>query len=201
MVDLGMGRGKDKDDIREKTQVENEDTEITLGTGKLLGIFFGLVFACSIFFTLGYLLGHNTAVGDKTEIVGSAPTGGSAAGKPSAVNKTTEQTVGPAPSSQPTPALGSATAPALPAASSTPAPDPKATSGGSYTVQVAAVSKKEDADNLVTALSKKQYPVFMATLPGDSLFHVQVGPFNDPKEAEAMRVRLAAEGYDAIVKR
>ena len=68
-------------------------------------------------------------------------------------------------------------------------------------MQVAAVSKKEDADNLVTALSKKQYPVFMTTVQGDPLFHVQVGPFNDPKDAETMRVRLAGEGYDAIVKR
>ena len=68
-------------------------------------------------------------------------------------------------------------------------------------MQVAAVSKKEDADNLVTALGKKQYPVFMTTIPSDNLFHVQVGPFSDPKDAETMRARLAGEGYDAIVKR
>ncbi len=199
MVDLGTGRVKDE--AREKLLAESEDTEITLGTGKLLGIFFGLVFVCSIFFTLGYLLGHSTAAGDKTEIVGATPSGGSPAGKPSAVNKNPEPqpaTVGPAPAS----ATSNATVPLPPAASSpAPAADIKATSGGTYTVQVAAVSKKEDADNLVTALSKKQYPVFMTTVPGDNLFHVQVGPFGDPKEAETMRVRLASEGYDAIVKR
>jgi DedD protein len=198
MVDLGAGRGKDKDDLREKAQADSDDTEITLSTGKLLGIFFGLVFICSIFFTLGYLLGHSTAAGGKTDIIGATPIGGTAAGKPSAVNKNPEPaTVGPAPTTTPG-TTSPATAPAaLPAAS----PAPAASSGGSYTVQVAAVSKKEDADNLVTALSKKQYPVFMATVPGDSLFHVQVGPFNDPKDAETMRVRLAAEGYDAIVKK
>jgi DedD protein len=192
MVDLGTGRGKD--DVRDKTQAEGEDTEITLGTGKLLGIFFGLVFVCSIFFTLGYLLGHNTAVYDKTEIVGAAPTGGSAAGKPSAVNKNPEP--------QPTPS-GNATGQTAPTVIpvSSPAPDIKSTPGGSYTVQVAAVSKKEDADNLVSALSKKQYPVFISTAPGDALFHVQVGPFSDPKDAETMRTRLAGEGYDAIVKK
>ena len=68
-------------------------------------------------------------------------------------------------------------------------------------VQVAAVSKREDADILVAALQKKQYSVFIATGPGDALFHVQVGPFTDPKEAETMRSRLAADGYNAIVKR
>jgi len=203
MVELGTGRSKD--DVREKALVESEDTEITLGTGKLLGIFFGVVFVCSIFFTLGYLLGHSTAAGVKTEIIGSTPAGGSTASKPSAGNKNQEAqsaNVGPAPASA---AVNNppATAPAAVAASSpAPAADVKPSSGGgTFTVQVAAVSKKEDADNLVTALSKKQYPVFMATVPGDTLFHVQVGPFNDPKDAEVMRARLAGEGYDAIVKK
>jgi cell division septation protein DedD len=68
-------------------------------------------------------------------------------------------------------------------------------------VQVAAVSKREDADLLVSALQKKQYPAFVGTAAGDTLFHVKVGPFNDPREAEAMRIRLANDGYNAIVKR
>jgi len=69
-------------------------------------------------------------------------------------------------------------------------------------VQVAAVSKKEDAEALAGILRKKNYPVFLASnAPGDSLFHVQVGPFNDIKEAEAMRSKLAGDGYSPIVKK
>jgi len=80
--------------------------------------------------------------------------------------------------------------------------DTTASAAGAYIVQVAAVSKKEDAEILVAALSKKQYPVFVASnVPGDPLFHVQVGPFTDQKEAEAMRNRLANDGYNAIVKK
>ena len=202
MVDLAASRGKD--DVREKTHSDSEDTEITLGTGKLLGIFFGLVISWSLFFTLGYLLGHSTAAGDKTEIVGTTPAGGSPAGKPSAVNKNPQTQPTPAPAATAAgpsiPPLPSSSPSPVPAASATPA-DIKTASGGSITVQVAAVSKKEDADNLVSALSKKQYPVFVSTAPGDSLFHVQVGPFNDPKDAETMRTKLAGEGYDAIEKR
>ena len=68
-------------------------------------------------------------------------------------------------------------------------------------VQVAAVSKQEDAEILGAALRKKQYPVLVVSnVAGDSLFHVQVGPFNDQKEAESMRSRLASDGYNAIVK-
>ena len=68
-------------------------------------------------------------------------------------------------------------------------------------VQVAAVSKHEDAEILVSALQKKQYPVFIANVPGDPLFHVQVGPFSDPKDAESMKNKLSSDGYNAIVKK
>jgi cell division septation protein DedD len=186
-----------------------DDTEITLTTGKLLGAFFGLVLVCALFFTMGYLVGHANSASDKTEIVGAAPSNGTNATKPPAGNKTAVQ-ASPTPSApvavpavQPQPTSASSTTAKPPDASyvSASAPDVKTSSSGPYTVQVAAVSKQEDAQSLVSALQKKQYPVFMTSVPGDSLFHVQVGPYNDPKDAEAMRSRLAAEGYDAIVKK
>ena len=69
-------------------------------------------------------------------------------------------------------------------------------------VQVAAVSKQEDADALVDALKKKQYPAFVAApVTTDKLFRVQVGPFQDVKDAEAMRTRLIGDGYSPIVKK
>ncbi|HEY6271029.1 MAG TPA: SPOR domain-containing protein [Terriglobales bacterium] len=192
---------------------ERESTEITLGTGKLLGIFFGLVLLCSLFFAMGYMLGRSNANGTKTEIVSGEPTGGSAAGKPSAADKTPSPapvTVVPAGSN----ASASTPAAAVPASASSSAPpalvpasasnsanlNPNAASGGAYLVQVAAVSKHEDADILASALQKKQYPAFVGNATGDTLFHVLVGPLTDPKDAETMRSRLAADGYNAIVK-
>ena len=69
-------------------------------------------------------------------------------------------------------------------------------------MQVAAVSRKEDADALVEALKKKQYPAFSAnTNSADKFYHVQVGPYADIKEAEAMRARLIGDGYNPIVKK
>ena len=71
-----------------------------------------------------------------------------------------------------------------------------------YFVQVAAVSKQEDAESLVDALKKKQYPAFVAgNSTNDKLFRVQVGPFTDIKDAEAMRTRLVNDGYNPIVKK
>src|SRR5262249_60238184 len=87
MVDLAAGRSKEKQELLKELLTESDDTEITLGTGKLLGIFFGLVFVCAIFFTLGYMLGHSTASGDKTDIVGGPPATGGASGRPAAGNK------------------------------------------------------------------------------------------------------------------
>ena len=83
-----------------------------------------------------------------------------------------------------------------------PAPEDAAAPGGSagYYVQVAAVSKEEDADALVDALKKKDYPA-MATSTGDKLFHIQVGPFSDIKEAESMRAKLVSDGYNPILKK
>jgi len=162
---------------------------------------------CSFFFTMGYRLGRANGTGRQTEIVGAAPTGGSPAGKPAAGDKTpasqnasssTDQ-----PTAQPQATVSVTTPPAVnnPPATPVPSPEIRASATGTYTVQVAAVSKQEDAQSMVSALQKKQYPVFLTNVPGDSLFHVQVGPFSDPKDAETMRARLVSEGYDAIVKR
>jgi cell division septation protein DedD len=83
------------------------------------------------------------------------------------------------------------------------APDPATTLPiAGYFVQVAAVTKQEDADALVDALKKKQYPAFVAAQSAaDKFFRVQVGPFTDIKDAEAMRTRLIGDGYSPIVKK
>lgn len=203
MPELGTGpvRSSLLDDLD-----ETKDTEITLGTGKLLGIFFTLTVLCAVFFTLGYLLGKSTAAGGHTQIIATVPSGSiSSAGKPSAISKAPDV---PAPSPSPeanapqtTPsATGSTTAPVAQANPAAPPAEIKSNVNGTYTVQVAAVSKQGDADILAAALRKKQYPVFIASATADALFHVLVGPFTTQQDAETMRNRLSADGYNAIVK-
>jgi cell division septation protein DedD len=98
--------------------------------------------------------------------------------KPAAVVKTPAPLV-PAPSA-PTPHTAAAGAPAL--------------------VQIAAVSHQEDADILVSALKRRGYTVAVRHEPQDKLLHVQLGPFPTRKDADAMKQRLSADGYNAIVK-
>jgi DedD protein len=215
-VDLGTRQ------VKEDFEDQVQDTEITLGTGKLLGIFFAVVIVCAVFFTMGYLLGKSTATGGRTEIVGNTPIGGSAAGKPSAVAKTPEVpaptpltesqtgsssssgsnsgTSNPGASNSGASNQASANAPAASSAPASSATEIKSSPNGTFMVQVAAVSKQEDAEILKSALQKKQYPVFVANSTVDALYHVQVGPFSNQQDADTMRNRLSGDGYNAIVK-
>jgi len=74
-------------------------------------------------------------------------------------------------------------------------------SSGSSVVQVAAMSHQEDADVVAVDLKRRGYTVAVRHEPQDKLFHVQIGPFGNKKEADAMRQRLQTDGYNnAIVK-
>ncbi|MCU1247471.1 MAG: Sporulation protein [Edaphobacter sp.] len=82
----------------------------------------------------------------------------------------------------------------IPVAAALPSP-------GSSVVQVAAMSHQEDADVVAVDLKRRGYTVAIRHEPQDKLFHVQIGPFANKKEADAMRQRLQSDGYNnAIVK-
>jgi DedD protein len=67
-------------------------------------------------------------------------------------------------------------------------------------VQIAAVSHQEDANVLVSALQQHGYSVAVRNEPQDKLLHVQLGPFATRDSAKAMRAKLLADGYNAILK-
>ena len=194
------------------TSATSQDTEITLGTGKMLALFFGLVGLCAVFFGMGFSLGRTSVRIASPDF--TSPTNASTATlRPSAMKASSatpaDMTFYKAVASKEVngqPALKDGSAPpsdpTAPTTTAEPAPDPAAPpSLNGYYVQVAAVSKTEDADALVDALKKKQYPAFPTTTPNDKLIHVQVGPYTDIKEAEAMRAKLVSDGYNPILKK
>lgn len=69
-----------------------------------------------------------------------------------------------------------------------------------WMVQIAAVSHTEDAEVLVNALRKRGYAVTARRDVGDSLIHVQTGPFVTRNDANSMRQKLLNDGYNAIVQ-
>jgi DedD protein len=190
----------------------SQDTEITLGTGKMLALFFGLVALCAVFFGMGFSLGRSSVriASPDVPATTTVTTGGQ---RPSAVKtnnattpadmtfyKAVESKDG---NTQPVVKEAAAeTSETAAPASAAATPDPTAPpSVNSYYVQVAAVSKAEDAAALVDALKKKQYPAFSTNTPTDKLIHVQVGPYADIKDAELMRGKLVSDGYNPILKR
>ncbi len=70
-----------------------------------------------------------------------------------------------------------------------------------YYVQVAAVSKQEDADASSRRSQEEAVSGVSASTQSDKLFHVQVGPYADIKDAEAMRSKLISDGYNPILKK
>jgi cell division septation protein DedD len=203
--------------------MDSQDQEITLGTGRLLGLFFGLVIICALFFSLGFSLGRKSASAPVLAAGASAMAAGGAARTSPTQAETAVQpdcaTAGACPPEltfykavernepkaklEPPPSALSpqvatrtnATKPATPEATKPASP------GMGYIVQVAAVSKQEDADALVSALRKKNYPVLTTNGPADRYYHVQVGPFSDVREAESMRSKLIGAGYNPILKK
>jgi DedD protein len=232
----------------------SEDTEITLGVGKLLGLFFLLAAICGIFFSIGYSLGKSSgreqamndqpapttvsadtgsatstnkptaAVATKTETQparsNEADSGGSSQGSNltfyNAVkqNDNAPQTAAHDPKAaqkSEAPKVVEAASPTQPAKTEVAASrsadvishTSPVTGPGTIVVQIAAVSREDDAVALAGALRKKNYNVFVVNNPitNDKFYHVQVGPFSTVAEAEAMKAKLVAEGYNPIIKK
>ncbi len=190
---------------------KSQDTEITLDVGKMLALFFGLVALCGVFFGLGFSTGRKSAGSALLDT--SQPTATPGGVRPSAL-KTNSATTSPSnltfykavgdtdANSQLTAKNSGASTDSAPTdeAKASPADPTIAPPASGYFVQVAAVTKQEDAEALVDALKKKQYPALIANAP-DKLFHVQVGPYGDIKEAEGMRAKLVGDGYNPILKK
>ena len=216
-------RDYDRMDTR-RGQGQGQDREISLGTTMLLGIFFAIALLCAVFFGFGYSLGARHAApaaaaappADSTPSAfsgfkpspfgqGSAKSSSSAetAPPPTVTVKTPPaakavvQDADNAPAPKPAPIVRQA-----PPAAAAPVPMPPVVAASPTTsvVQVAAVSHQEDADLLISTLKRRGYAVAIRQEPQDHLLHVQIGPFANRKDADAMRQRLLNDGFNAIVK-
>jgi DedD protein len=246
--------------IEDEEELETSDTELTLGMKSLLGVFFGAVLVCGIFFGFGYSMGRGKmppggAAGESPAAKSTAPTVKTVVSDPSstaaaddendsstvtnsqasnttsanqaqpsqyeyipgpdgpirkpvgkslpnpalktvALTKPSAAVSKPVPPPAPTPVAAVVPKPAL-----TPAPQaPAAADSASTTmVQIAAISRQEDADVLISALKKHGYSAAIRREPKDNLLHVQIGPFSRD-EAKATRAKLLNDGYNAILK-
>jgi cell division septation protein DedD len=194
----------------EQDDEQPAEREVTLSTGALLGIFAGLVLLCGLFFALGYAVR-----GRQTPRLAVAPITSDGAPKTAAANfgafkpaagspvggAAGAAAVAPAAAAKVETPEAEAPPEAAPVVRTQPAAAPASNPAGSFVVQVAAMSHAEDAGFVVAALKAKGYPAAARAEPQDKLLHIQVGPYTNRKDAEAIKQRLAADGYDnPIVK-
>jgi cell division septation protein DedD len=70
-------RDHDVSDYRDRSRIDQDDREISLGTGTILGIFFALALLCAIFFGFGYSMGRKSV---QTAITAATPQPAGASG-------------------------------------------------------------------------------------------------------------------------
>ncbi len=92
----------------------------------------------------------------------------------------------------PPPAPAPAAAVAKPAAAAPATSEPE---GAGFSIQVAALGKREEADAIVKRLAGKGYPAYVVnpTKGAPSMFRVRVGKFKERREADTVAARLQKE--------
>ena len=207
----------------------NHETDITLGSVGLLIVLAGLLVVCGVCFGLGYAMGHRgssqLAVASASQPILDAPLVASvnkqkpqAAPQPAPPPEQANAELADQPAADPDGDVVSVASPAKsanapqpagqpslgivrPALSQSPAPvSVVAPQSAALMVQIAAVSHPEDAEVLVNALRRRGYAVSVHRDPLDNLLHVQVGPFTSRSDANAMKLKLLNDGYNAIVE-
>jgi outer membrane biosynthesis protein TonB len=202
--------------------------ELVLGNRQLLSAFFIIVILFGVFFTMGYVVGRNSApasaaagtpatvaTNQRPEAAGPAsPAPSSSAAQPK------EEPKEPAPQqTQPVETKPVETQPVAPPEKTeaarvasprrAPAAKPVETSGGAVVVnpgpgnmylQVEAVAQPQ-ASVVVDTLKQKGFPALLAQSSNPSLFRVMVGPFSNAASLGKAKAGLENVGFKPIVRK
>jgi cytoskeletal protein RodZ len=193
---------------------EEGEFELVLGNRQLISVFLIVVILLAVFFSMGYIVGRNSAPGTATETArnlgSTAPDSQKTSPVPSSPPALQET---PAPAAddsttathaeQPAPAEAKpAPAPPAPArATKQPKPEPAAErvpaagepAPGVYWQVVATA--RPDADIIAEALSKKGFHALVSPAPREGVYRVLVGPLKDAPTQAQTRTNLEAAGF------
>jgi len=178
---------------------EKKAAEITLSTASLLGIFFGLVLVCGVFFGFGYSMGRGTGQGGQAASLGNEPAS-------SATEPEQAATENPPPAAEPQEAAPAPEKPVVIA--HTRADEPAAPS---KTVEDAAVAEEAPAPAPIKKPAPAQpAPVLPATVaqnapgagpaPGTGQPMVQIAAVARREDADVLVSALRQRGYGVVVR-
>jgi DedD protein len=209
---------------------QEQQTELVLENRQVVAIFFGLALICGVFFSLGYVVGHNTAgpIAPPAQAEENSP---QSSEKPSALPSPSYIPRNPAAASQPSDGTtnptdlnfyssvqqdqpqgmvppkdanastaANASATGSPAGE-TPAPIQVVPPPPGILVQVSALTRREDAESLVSLLKERNLPVLVTTGENDALFHVVVGPYDKESDAQKTKQLLEQDGFRPFLRR
>jgi cell division septation protein DedD len=200
---------------------EEGEFELVLGNRQLLSIFFIVVILFGVFFTMGYIVGRNSAPSvamlpppakSADSAAGRAPAAAPAAepasqpaGTPAAPQDTPVETQpAQAPAEQEAAPAGTARREEQPAqteeAKAAPHPTQVEPGPGRVYLQVAAVGRP-DAELEVRTLRKRGFPALVAPGPREDVFRVLVGPYRDAAALGKAKADLEALGFKPIVRK
>ena len=184
-------------------ELEGQEFELVLGNKQLLSVFFIVVILLGVFFTMGYVVGRNSAPITAAQQAQTQTQVYERQSAPSAVPAAERR---PAPTAPVVnePAPVAAPAKAEPAAQKPIELPPVVTVtqpqvGRTY-LQVLAVAKPE-AEVLAEVLTKKGFRALVAPGPNDRVFRVLVGPAKDPDDASKLKTDLEGAGFKPFVKK
>ena len=195
----------------------------------LIGLFIGVVVLCSVFFSLGYVMGRSQYAGavqaaynplhpvipaiDREKAQPKEDTPPPAGEWDFYANQNNNKLEKPAlaakDSSLEGPSVAANRQPDPPSfapvkasrpASRTPVSAPPRMLGSNVVLQIAAVTHQSDALAMADALQRKRFPSFVVAPSGDDFYRVQVGPYPDERAAENAKGALDRAGFKAIIK-
>ncbi|HUB52592.1 MAG TPA: SPOR domain-containing protein [Terracidiphilus sp.] len=182
------------------------DTELTLGSGMLLAIFFGLVLLCGLCFGLGYAMGHrgaSTSVASAPGAGASQPFAGNSVAKPSAA---AQQQAAQSDAGIPPTATNASQASALPPGAA-PGASPQTAFTVSNPIQSAAATQPQVhsaltpstaiAPSAQTAASGAVRPA----LGSAGSFMVQIAAVSNQEDADVLTTALRKRGYTVAEQR
>lgn len=214
--------------IEQMPNHEEGEFELVLGNKQLLMVFFLVVLLLGVFFSMGYVVGRNTApattlsASNKQPPIMVEPTGGIPvpirttprvdSTKPSPLANPPKvdplpPTVDPPKATKVDPPKPVPVTKPDPVKADPPKPpkvDPPkvaaTTKGGGTFLQVVA-TKQPEANQVAAKLVAKGFPASLSPVPDSTLLRVVVGPLGDAAAIAKTRDGLQAEGYKPFVRK
>jgi DedD protein len=204
----------------DEEEIEGKASEITLSTASLLGIFFGLVLVCGVFFGFGYSIGRGTGTAAQARPVPN-PTAGStgeaeeAASNPPAPVPTPQQPTPQQNHSQANAKAAPAPVGSQPQADETPREEPTGAENAAEPpastrsdvagapvkpVDPARATPSKPSAQKATVLVAATGALSVSAAPGSGQPMVQIAAVARPEDANVLVSALRQRGYGAVVR-